>query len=178
MRIANIFMSKQSPGSEADVVRLLSLLKQRCAEMEQEICGSVGLSRPEYACISCVPLEGSVRAGELSRCMGLSPSRSTRIVDALVGRGLLGRAGHDGDRRVSALRLTRRGRSVRRRVDAAMQECGAQLLAGLSAGDRARVERGLSLFLEVLEERRPASKKMSGSRTGRSARTEKKREIG
>ncbi len=145
-------MGNKNPLSETGLLRLLDLLKQRCSEVEQQLCGRVGLSRPEYACLKCMPRTGSVRAGELSRCMGLSPSRSTRIVDGLVGRGLLARDNVAADRRVSALRLTRKGRALQRRLDAAMQECGSRLLGCLSAKDRARVERGLELLIEVLEE--------------------------
>ena len=69
---------------------------------------------------------GELTVKELAASLGLSLPGASRAVDALVGRGLLGRREDPGDRRQKRLCCTVDGREALRRLDEGR-------LAGLSA---------------------------------------------
>ena len=56
-------------------------------------------------------------AGALSRRMGLSASRGSRVIDGLVRRGLLLRRVDDEDRRAALVTLSAKGRNVKQGMD-------------------------------------------------------------
>lgn len=132
------------------LMQLISGVKQQCQALEGQICERAQLSRAEYACLCALPLRDELGAGELAQGMGLSPSRGSRVVEQLVRRGLLLRAVSDSDRRASRLRLSAKGRALRRRIDALRRACEQRLRQRLSERDLAQVERGLALLLEGL----------------------------
>jgi len=68
----------------------------------------------------------------------------TRLLERLVGRGLVRREADPADRRVARIRITPEGRAVLRRLDPAVSELPARLLRGLRRREledlRARLE--------------------------------------
>lgn len=74
--------------------------------------------------------EGHLRVGELARAMGLTVGGASKVVDRMVGAGLLSRAPDATDRRASRVTLTDDGR---RRLAAASESCEAALAALLDA---------------------------------------------
>ena len=74
---------------------------------ESGCCDGVSLAQ----CHVLLEIEqtGETTGGELARELGLDPSTLSRTVDGLVTIGLVQRAGHPGDRRVTLLSLTEQG---------------------------------------------------------------------
>ena len=76
---------------------------------------------------------------ELRRAVGLTPSGGVRLVDRLVGDGLVERRpGTDG--RSVLVTLTRRGRRIARTTLTARADAIERILAPLDAGQRAMLE--------------------------------------
>lgn len=80
--------------------------------------------------------------GQLARYLGATHASTVGVVDGLAAAGLLVRAQDERDRRVSLLRLTPAGEEA----CACLERWGhtlAEALAGLSADERAALEKGL-----------------------------------
>jgi DNA-binding MarR family transcriptional regulator len=138
---------KQQP-----VMELIIRLKHCCEERESGIVRRAGLTPAEYACLRALPGDGKVAAGLVATRMRLSPSRGSRVVDALVRRGLVLRTTSTRDRRSIDLSLSNGGRAVRRTIDAALTSCDRQIRSRLKATELARAAGGLRLLLRALEE--------------------------
>ena len=70
------------------------------------------LSVAQLAALHVIDRDGDVRQAQLAGEIGLSPSATSRLVDALVQRGLVERREAPEDRRARTLRLTGAGTAM------------------------------------------------------------------
>ncbi len=84
--------------------------------------------------------------GQLAAHLGASHASAVGVVDGLVARGLIVREPGQRDRRVTLLRLTPAGEAVCQRLSR-WGHLLAEALAGLSAQERAVLERGLGAVI-------------------------------
>ncbi len=87
---------------------------------------------------------------DLAERLGLSLPGTSRAVDVLVARGLVGRREDTADRRMKRLRCTDAGREALRRLDEARLAGIAQFTATLPAGQRERLSSALRPILDGL----------------------------
>lgn len=95
------------------MVDLCALRKIQTAlkQYEDQLRDDTGLSLNEALCL-CSVSRGFQEPGLIAREMELSPSRLTRILDALEERRLVERKMGDGDRRSVSVNLTYSGREL------------------------------------------------------------------
>lgn len=82
--------------------------------------------------------------GELARRFGLATPTVTRTATRMETAGLLRREPDTGDRRLVRLRLTLRGRRLRRPIDREMRALTDRALASLESTERAQLVRHLT----------------------------------
>ena len=93
------------------------------------------VSLPHYRVLSAIA-SGDERASRIAERLALGKPTVSTAVDALCHRGLLVRAGQEGDQRVVTLRLTPEGRAVLERVETNMIGQMDELLARTPDGPR------------------------------------------
>lgn len=81
---------------------------------------------------------------DLARLMGVAPSLVVRLADHLEDLGAVERVRDPGDRRRQALRLTDRGRDLLATCAEISRSLDREVLAGLSAADRAALRSALA----------------------------------
>lgn len=97
-----------------------------------------------------------LRMAELGDRVVLSRSRSSRVVDELVHRGLVERTPDPADRRVSFARLTPAGRqALRRTAPAYLASIDDHFTRHLSAVERATIARALERIVVAADNGRP-----------------------
>ncbi|MBI4317330.1 MAG: MarR family transcriptional regulator [Chloroflexi bacterium] len=92
-----------------------------------DLCDSVCAAQQDVTAaqgrtLLALPPDVQVRMNELSDTLGLATSTTTRMVDQLVGKGLVLRLQDERDRRVVRVILTEQGRQVRRALEQARQD--------------------------------------------------------
>jgi DNA-binding MarR family transcriptional regulator len=87
----------------------------------------------------------------LAAQLGLTPSATSRLVDCLVERGYVARKIPEGNRRTVALHLTSAGAKVHAAARGLVQGELAQVLAGLTAVQRAAITRATDVLRDTLE---------------------------
>ena len=125
-----------------DTVRTLA----RLARVLERSCGEITL--PQYRLLAMIA-EGSERATALAGKLALAKPRVSAMVDALVERNLVTRAGVDGDRRAIRLQLTAAGEAALRSAEATMTENLQPLLD--RCGDPELVEAALAQLTSALD---------------------------
>jgi DNA-binding MarR family transcriptional regulator len=96
-------------GQTRDVAaRLHSASIRLLRTLRREDDGS-GLSAPRLSALSCIVGEGPVSLAELAHAEQVRPPTMSRIVDALVERGLVSRAADPRDRRSVRIMATEEG---------------------------------------------------------------------
>lgn len=143
------------PGVPADEAsRLANRLNSAAIHLLRRIGrddAADGLTGARASALSVLVFGGASSLGELARREGVATPTMSRIVDALARDGLLAREPSREDRRVTRLRATPRGRRLMERGRSRRILRLAAEIRGLTASDRAALERAVGI-LEGLEE--------------------------
>jgi DNA-binding MarR family transcriptional regulator len=136
-------------GEAKDVAaRLHSSAVRLLRTLRREDDGS-GLSAPRLSALSVIVFAGPMSLAELAAAEQVKPPTMSRIVDALVERGLVTRETKPGDRRSVEIAATREGAHLldagrERRVHALVKRLGC-----LADSERRALARGVEILERV-----------------------------
>ncbi len=132
--------------------RLLRFHRRTISRLDDELREQADLTLDDYDVLHQLAIadERRLRMGELADRVLIVPSSCSRIVDRLVGRGLVARERDPGDRRVVWASLTGDGRRRHRRAAAVHVRGIARLVTGpLDATAREAVDAALDRWEQV-----------------------------
>ncbi|HVN55066.1 MAG TPA: MarR family transcriptional regulator [Anaerolineaceae bacterium] len=117
------------------------------------------LSVPQYRAMNFIRNHPGASLSGVADHVGLTLPSTSKLVDGLVGRGLVIRQESELDRRRVDLKLTQQGDSILVAAYQHTQACLARMLTGLSPGDREEVIAAMGVlrpvFSPVTEEAAP-----------------------
>lgn len=137
----------------ATIGRLGRVLAHAGASIES-VFAAYGLSIGEFDVLAALRRAGDpfeMKPGQLAQLLMLSPAGMTNRVDRLEAAGHVERRSDPTDRRSSIVGLTPQGREVVDRAVADHVANEARLLAPLTAGERAALDRTLRKLLAQFE---------------------------
>lgn len=108
-----------------------------------------GLPAPQLSALSVIVFGGPVTLGQLATAEQVRPPTITKLVAALETDGLVVREPDAADRRIVRVRATSRGVKLLQEGRARRVASLANSLRGLSAKDRATLERAVPLLEQV-----------------------------
>jgi DNA-binding MarR family transcriptional regulator len=114
--------------------------------------GSPHLSVPQLRTLVFLNLYPGADLSSVADHLGVTRPTASAIVNRLVQRGLVNRAGHPRERRCIALTLTRAGSQKLRHVRESACAIVAGMLAGRSSADLLSIVEGVSLLGSVFKE--------------------------
>jgi DNA-binding MarR family transcriptional regulator len=135
---AHVPASATADRLHSAAIRLLRMLRREDDES--------GLSAPRLSALSVIVFSPGIALGELAAAEQVRPPTMTRIVDALVTRGLVLREADPHDRRAVRLSATEEGRALLLAGKARRVEALTRRLHTLSAADRAALEKAAQLI--------------------------------
>lgn len=109
-------------------VNLIFQLKSVCISKEDSIREELGLSPAEFRGILSLVPDSEIPGNILSRKMGLSVSRGSRVIDKLYNSGYLKLNQDEADKRVVTVSLSEKGINVQRRIYQMLDECEKSLM--------------------------------------------------
>lgn len=151
-----------------DVLRFMQLLWAVVHGLEKaskRMSGTIGVTGPQRLVLRVVGLFPGVSAGDLASVLHVHPSTLTGVLRRLVAQRLLRRDHDPLDRRRAILRLTGRGTRVDGATSGTIEESVRQILADVSAHDRAATRRVLEGLARHMEAQGGTSPRRSTRRT-------------
>lgn len=121
--------------------RLLMAISARSIALVDET-----ITIPQFRTLVLLSNEGPVNLATLAGLLDVQPSTTGRMVDRLVGAGLIDRRPHPTSRRELVAELTVRGRNVVQTVTANRREELASVVAKMPARERRGLVRALVAF--------------------------------
>jgi DNA-binding MarR family transcriptional regulator len=94
------------------------------------------LSLPEFVCLRILSNHPGLTSAELARGTNVSAQAANQVLLALEERGALTRPASTPAGRAMSAQLTRRGKALLKRADAAVQVAEQRILAHLTADER------------------------------------------
>lgn len=112
--------------------RVMAALRPRVAAELKPL----GLGLPEFVCLRILAKRPGLTSAELARGTNVSAQAANQVLLGLENRGALTRPASTPAGRAMPAQLTRRGKALLKRADAAVQVAEQQILAHLSAAER------------------------------------------
>jgi DNA-binding MarR family transcriptional regulator len=109
-----------------------------------------GLSAPRLSALSVVVFGGPLTLGDLARAEQVRPPTMTRIVTGLEKVGLVKRTGDRGDRRLTLISATSKGKKILAFGRARRVEKLSAAVARLKTGELTELRRGSELLQRVI----------------------------
>ncbi len=103
-------MSKLVEATAQQVLDIVPLV-MRTIRAEFRSQRSTDLSVPQFRSLAYIKSNDGASLSSLAAHLGLTLPSMSKLIDGLVGRGLVARSAHDGDRRKICLQLTPTGKS-------------------------------------------------------------------
>lgn len=122
-----------------NAVFLLTQLGTHAAGRFAERVAALGVTPPQVGLLRWLAQSPGNSQQAMARHFNIQPSRVVTFVDELEQQGLAERRPDPADRRVRIVELTERGKEVMRGVRKVMQDHEEELLAPLSAEERAQM---------------------------------------
>ena len=101
---------------------------------------------PQFRTLVILSNRGPMKLATLAGLLDVQPSATGRMVDRLVGAGLIDRLPHPTSRRELLAALTKHGREVVRRVTAHRRDEIARIVEAMPAQERRGLVRALTAF--------------------------------
>lgn len=105
------------------IIDIIFQLKSVCLSKEDSIRNELGLSPAEFRGIMSMVPGSDIPCSLLSRKMGLSVSRGSRVIDKLLKGGYLKLKRDKQDKRVISATLTGKGSSVQIQIHQMLEDC-------------------------------------------------------
>lgn len=96
----------------------------------------LGLGLPEFVCLRILAARPGLTSAELARGTNVSAQAANQVLLALENRGALARSASTPAGRAMPAQLTRSGKTLLKRADAAVKVAEQQVLGHLSADER------------------------------------------
>ena len=138
---------------EKSLIDLIIELKKGCMEDEEQIRTLCKISLAEYKGIMEIEAAERVTCNVLSKKMGLSISRGSRIIDSLVKRGYLLRMENPEDRRSFVISLSSEGAKIRKQIEQERNNCEYRIRKNLSAREVKLIKGALELISEIFNQK-------------------------
>jgi DNA-binding MarR family transcriptional regulator len=100
----------------------------------------LGLSLPEFVCMRILSKNPGLTSAELARGTNVSAQAANQVLHALEERGALSRPASTPSGRAMPAQLTRRGKALLKRADAAVHVADQRVLGRLTADEQRRLK--------------------------------------
>jgi len=128
---------------------LIIELKKGGIQNEEQIQTLCKVSLAEYKSIIVVDENEKITCNILSKKMGLSPSRGSRIIDNLVRKGYLLRMVNPADRRSFIVSLSFKGAKIRKQIKQERNNCEKRIIKSFSEKEVELIKEGLELITKI-----------------------------
>jgi len=133
---------------ETKIFDMLLALRDRCLFEEEHIRQSLKLTPSEFKALLQINPDEIVGCHEFTGRLGLSESRSSRVIDRLVRRSILQRLETPSDRRCKQVRLTKKGIQLHLHVRKGVNSCEQRLTASIPPQRLQAVKAALAELLQ------------------------------
>jgi DNA-binding MarR family transcriptional regulator len=108
---------------------IVTTIKNKCLDKELSIQKEYYLSPAEYKGLLSVEPDEIYNCNQLSKKLGLSISRSSRVLEKLIKNGYLKGIKYKEDRRVLKVKLTEKGLITRKKIKIRLDECEKNIIS-------------------------------------------------
>ena len=164
--------SPRKPNGGFDLSQSPSHLLRRCVQYANDLFSrespASDLTKQQFTVLAAVEQNEGISQTDLVALTGIDRSTLAEMIRRMIDKGLLDRERTESDQRANAVRIAAAGKKALRSARTASERVERMLLASLSAADRARFVKLLSIVASQGETSQSATR--NGGRRARRAR--------
>jgi len=103
------------------------------------------ITLPQFWALDYLDRNGKTKMNNLAKCLKISPSGTTGLIDRLMAQGLVARKDDSSDRRIVWIELTAKGRGIIKSINKQKSETLIKVFGEISPKDREH-------YLNILEQ--------------------------
>ncbi|MBN1253468.1 MAG: MarR family transcriptional regulator [Bacteroidales bacterium] len=132
------------------IIDLVCELKKKCIESDSQFSSTLNITDSEYNFMKALINCNNLNSKSISKKMGLSLSRVSRIIDKLVKNGYLLRYNDEIDRRTININLTKEGENLKNVTIKFIANCEKRITDNLSEEELNNLKKYLSSIIDIL----------------------------
>jgi DNA-binding MarR family transcriptional regulator len=108
------------------------------------------LDLSEYQAINKIDVEHNISCNEIAKIIGLSVSRSSRVIDKMVKKQILKREASETDKRSKLVSLTEKGIKIKLEIEKNKALCEKKIAASFKENELKTLESDLTKLIDAL----------------------------
>jgi DNA-binding MarR family transcriptional regulator len=132
------------------IIDLIFQLKTACSAREEKIRMKLDLTPAEFRGILVLTPGSSVPCNIVSKKMGLSKSRCSRVIEKMMRNGYMKEALNNGDQRIMKVTLTTKGIKAQTKIHNMLQDCESSILKRMSKSELNAFENSMMKISDIL----------------------------
>jgi DNA-binding MarR family transcriptional regulator len=136
-----------------NIIDLIIEIKNRCQINDENIRADLNLSPSEYNCLLSIDPDENISSKRLSKKMGLSNSRGSRIISNLVNKGYLKEKTDLDDKRALIISLASKGKKVKTSISDTLQNCENKITSKISESEITEIKQNLLKIINILNDK-------------------------
>lgn len=132
------------------IVEAISVLKNFCINNDEEIRNALNLSPAELHGLIALNEGEEISCQMLSKKMGLSVSRGSRVISKLVKKGYFSESKLERDKRCINIKLSKEGLRVKNKIDNMMDICEKRIMSKLTGDEAEKIISVLEKLIKIM----------------------------
>jgi DNA-binding MarR family transcriptional regulator len=129
---------------------LIMDIRKKCIRTEEQIRRKLDLTPGEFNGLLAIEFGEKITGLAFADRLGLSPSRASRVLSALMKKGFMEQEPQLQDRRNVNAFLTRQGKDMRKKIFQEMSVCEKRIIDQLNQKQFQKIYQALSLLAETM----------------------------
>ncbi len=132
------------------ITELVNRIRCKCVDHDTSLRESTSLSPAEFNVICSLEYGEEISGTDFAKKIGLSISRSSRIIDKMSKDDYLVVQRNDSDRRSISIQLTAKSESLKKEIEESHQKCNDRIFNALEKDEYETIMISLERLLSVL----------------------------
>lgn len=133
------------------IIEAIAVLKHFCTNNDEEIRNELKLSPAELHGLMSLDAEEEISCQKLSKKMGLSISRGSRVISKLVKKGYFSENKPESDKRCINIKLSKEGKKVKVKIDDMMDKCEKRIMSKLKGEEAEETIIVLEKLIKIMQ---------------------------
>lgn len=118
---------------------------------KNSICKDVNISPVEFNIIDVLGIDEKISCKNLANRIGLSLSRSSRIVDGLVEKKIMIRKEDPENRKYKQVYFTVKGQKVKDKIELSKSKCEEKIISKFNSDELEMIRKNMEIMCRILK---------------------------
>lgn len=137
---------------ETRFIDTIFILNHECMQEKNIFCEKLNVSSVEFDVVDLLTKDEKVSCKAIANRIKLSLSRSSRIIDSLVGKNIILRKEDAENRKYKQVFFTPKGEKLKDKIEVFKNECEKKILSRFKPGEQKTIQKSIDKIYKIIKE--------------------------